>query len=104
MMRFEDCERLAALARRLLAERKRYNRMRDRALSDSISRTARQKLEADLNWAAMEIEKMEITLHVACVDAGLADRREPQHYEQRYFRPSSFHTYTWQPPLPRSMQ
>lgn len=97
-----DCERILAIAKRLVSERRKYDKRsdgRDRATTPKqIS-----KLNVDLNWAAMEICKIEVELHVACVDAGLAELREPLHYAERHFHPSGWHHYTWTPPQQRNM-
>lgn len=98
----EDCERIASLAKNLLAERKKYER-RSNARHDELSSKQAQKLNVDLNWAAMEIDKIERQLHVACVDAGIADLREPSHYTERHYHPSGWHHYTWTPPQPAAL-
>ena len=63
-----------------------------------------QKLKADLNWAAMELTKIEKNLHVACVDAGLADLRDPRHYETQDFHPWGWHHYRWQCNQPKALE
>lgn len=98
----EDCERIASIAKRLLAERRQYER---RAAGRDKAITPKQitRLNTDLNWQAMEIVKVEHELHVACVDAGLADLREASHYGPRDFHPSGWHHYRWEPVKPRAL-
>jgi hypothetical protein len=91
------------MAKSYLAERKRYARISERRLQDQTPKQA-QKLDADLNWAAMDLLKIEANLHVACVNAGLADLREAGHYAEREFNPSAWHRYRWTPNQPERMK
>lgn len=103
MIRPEQSAPILALAKRLHAEGVKFER---RAASRDRCHTPKQhqKLEADLNWAAMEMIKIEVQFHVACVDAGIADLRPPAHYAERDFHPSGWHHYKWTPPLPEIMK
>lgn len=97
-----DCEVIARIAKDLLAERKKYERISERRHNCHTPKQ-HQKLAADLNWQAMHLVKLETQLHVACVDAGIADLREPSHYAERHFHPSGWHHYTWTPPQPKGL-
>lgn len=85
----------------LAKEKKRYDRMSEkrRLMSPENATPKRiQNAEADLNWAAADIIKMEADLHAVCVDCGLAAPKD--NYEPIELRPSSFHTYNYQPRIP----
>jgi hypothetical protein len=103
MIDLDDIQRVADLAKSYLAERKRFERMSDRARQAGTPKQA-QKTSTDLNWQAMGLSKIEAALHAACVDAGLADLREASAYAQREFRPSGWHVYPFTPPRPRSFE
>ena len=77
-----------ALARDIQA----YSKLRDR---NTLGMTSNQagKHSANLAWKAMHIDQATHDLHVLCVDAGLADCREPEHYEPVEYRPSGWHKY-----------
>lgn len=98
----DDAERIAGLAKRLLSAQQKYQKLQARWKIDATPKQA-QKFNADLNWLAMEINKIEYELHVACVDASLADLRNAEHYKEQEFRPSGWHTYRWMPPQPKGL-
>jgi hypothetical protein len=97
-----DIQRLSDLAKSYLADRKRYERMLDKSSALQAPKQA-QKSSTDLSWLAMAMSKTEAALHAACVDAGVADLREPTAYADREFRPSGWHTYNFSPPKPRAL-
>lgn len=103
MIDLADIQRVADLAKSYLAERKKYERLSEKCFGELTPRQA-QKASADLNWQAMALEKIEMSLHTACVDAGLADIRDASAYRERTFRPSGWHTYNFEPPKPRELQ
>jgi hypothetical protein len=98
-----EIETIIRIARHLLAERRKYEKRSD-GRNRAVTPKQSQKLNVDLNWAAMEISKIETQLHVACVDAGLADVREASHYDERHYHPSGWHHYTWTPPMPNALK
>lgn len=100
MIDIADIQRVADLAKSYLVERKKYDRLSERAFSASTPRQS-QKANVDLNWQAMAMSKIEASLHAACVDAGVADLRDAEAYGQQIFRPSGWHTYPFDPPKPR---
>lgn len=102
MIDLSDIERIVAVSKLLLSERKKYARTSERWTGD-VSPKQAQKLNADLNWQAMAIIKLEAELHAACVDGGVADLREPESYADRELRPSGWHRYHWSPTKPKSL-
>lgn len=97
-----DIQRVVDLAKSYLAERKKFERMSDRSHDTTTPKQA-QKSNADMNWQAMALCKIEAGLHAACVDAGLADVRNASEYDERVFRPSGWHEYRFDPPKPRAL-
>lgn len=102
MTDLELIEAVVSLAKNLLAERKKYERISTRAHTAETPKQ-HQKANADLNWQAMAMLKLETQLHVACVDAGLADLRDASHYAEKHFYPSGWHHYVWTPPQPKAL-
>jgi hypothetical protein len=102
MIDIADAKRVAEIAIRLRSAIQRFDKRREAWDRDPSPKQA-QKLNADLNWAGMDIDKIERELHVACVDAGIADLRDASHYDTRDYRPSGWHHYQWTPPQPRSL-
>lgn len=103
MTRLTDAERIYEIAKRLLAEQRKFDRMQSKDTKDYTPKQ-RTKHTNDLNYQAHEIVKIETQLHAAAVDAGLADLREPQHYAEKVWRPTGFHSYQWQPARPASLR
>lgn len=103
MIGLADAEAIAASARHLLAERRKYERLSEKGCKGDLTPKQVQKSNADLNWAAMAISKAEAAFHAACVDGGIADLREPSAYAQREFRPSGWHCFPYTPPQPRAL-
>ena len=105
MARLKDVEALYIATKRLYAERKKMERLSDRARDEPINSRASQsgKLDAALNWQAMYVSKIEAEVHAAAVDCGLADLRSAEHYEKHLNRPSAFHAYTSTPAHPRAL-
>jgi hypothetical protein len=95
-----DIQRVHDLAKRYLADRKKYERLIDRSHAADTPKQS-QKAGTDLSWAAMDLIKQEAALHAACVDAGLADLRNSDAYAMRELRPSGWHVYAFDPPKPR---
>lgn len=102
MIPIEDIERIRDLAASYLRDRKSYEKKSARSLGD-LSLKQAQKLSADMNFDAMALYKLECALHAACVDAGVADARTPEHYAPTVLEPSGWHSYRFEPPRPRSL-
>lgn len=93
MIDLANIERVAEITKRLLSERRKAARLSEKAFSLNGTPKQAQKVNADLNWQAMHVVDIEHELHVALVDAGLADMREPAHYAERTHKPSAWHEY-----------
>jgi hypothetical protein len=102
MIDLADAQAILEAAKSLVAERKSYERISERARSNNLSSKQAQKANADLNWQAMAVIKAEDRLHAACVDGDVADLRPIAAYASRELRPSGWHTYSYTPPRPRS--
>jgi hypothetical protein len=102
MIDLADIGRVADAAKRYLAERKRFERISEKSCDD-LTPKQMQKRNVDLGWQAVAMIKIEAELHTACVDAGLADLRDPAHYGQRTLYPDSWHKYPYTPPQPRDL-
>ena len=102
MIHVADIQCVSDLAKRYLVERRKYERLSEKSHTAATPKQ-NQKANVDLNWQAMELSKIEAALHAACVDADLADLREPSAYDDREFRPSGWHIYNFSPPKPRSL-
>ena len=102
MIDLADAQAILEAAKSLVAERKSYERISDRACSDTLSSKQAQKANADLNWQALAVIKAEDRLHAACVNGDVADLRPSEAYAPRELRPSGWHTYSYTPPRPRS--
>lgn len=100
MIDLNDAEAILQLAKRLVSERKHFDKISARQNHDNTPKRA-QKIQADMNWQAMEIDKIELDLHAACVDGGVAAPRDDCRYGPAEYHPSGFHSYTYQPAIPR---
>lgn len=103
MIDIVDIEAVLSTTKHYLAERKRYAKICEHSNQDytQISPKQVQKINADLGWAAMELVKIEAQLHADCVNAGVADLRGLDHYEDGELRPSAWHRYKFVKPIPR---
>jgi hypothetical protein len=99
----EDVEALFVAVKNLRDERRKMEKLSDRAFS-AESVKARQKSTVDLNWQAFHINRLEHVVHAAAVDCGLADLREPIHYEPYSVKLTGFHEYQVVPPKPRDLK
>lgn len=102
MLRLEEAEAIMTAAKRVVAARRKMAAMTQRHAQTSDMRES-QRMNVDLDAQAMEIERLTAALHVACVDAGVADARDPEHYKARALHLSSFHDHHWQPPTPKAL-
>ena len=96
--RLDQVERVAELSRRLVAEHRKYAAMKERAAKAPIANAA--KFKTDLDWQAQHINELEASVHAACVDAGLADLRDLDHYAEKVFHFGTGHEHRWQPARP----
>jgi len=102
MIRFDEINAVANRAKSLALAVKRYE-----AKSDKLFRTESLKHAAkhavDLANDAHYMEVMQSDLHAACVDAGLAEPKDAEEYEERTWRLSAWHEYKWSPAKPKRM-
>lgn len=99
----DDIEALYAAVKNLRDERRKMQRLSDKA-RDADSARQRSKSTVDLNWQAFHVTRLEHAAHAAAVDAGLADLRPADHYRPYTVNLSGWHTYEMVPALPRSYQ
>jgi hypothetical protein len=81
---------------------KKYAAKRERAGAMSADKSA--KVAAELATDCHHIEVLEAALHAACVDAGVADARDPSEYEERTWWLSAWHEQRWKPASPKKLQ
>ncbi|WP_417737230.1 hypothetical protein [Rosistilla oblonga] len=80
---------------------KKYETKREKARSSDSGRAG--KIAADVATDCHHIEVLEASLHAACVDAGVADPRDPSEYEERSWWLSEFHEQRWKPESPKRL-
>ena len=97
----EQLEELKTLIGRLVTSKKRFIKLSDKRSSiniqDSTSR-AIESADANLNWHAMEYDRLFREVHAVAVDCGLSIPRGD--YSEIEYNPSPFHKYSHQPRLP----
>lgn len=96
----EDVERLYDAVKNLRDERRKMAKLSDKALHASGPK-ASQKANVDLNWQAFHVNRLEHVAHAVAVDCGLADLREPHHYQPYSVKLTGFHEYEVIPYKPR---
>lgn len=97
----EKLEDLKKLTMSLFSSLKRFNKMSDtRALMNHMDNTPKsiENMEAKLNWAAMDHDKLARQVHAASVDCGLSLPKDD--YDEIEYNPSPFHKYKYQPRVP----
>lgn len=80
----------------LKADIKKYNKLQESYSNMTFENTTqkrRQKVNVDMNWLAMEIDKSKYYLHCELVKAGLSEEREDEYYTDKEYHPSGFHDY-----------
>lgn len=97
----EKLEELKKAVARLVSSQKRFdqlsNRRRDMSM-DTHTQSAIGKANANLDWHAMEHDKLLREVHAICVDCKLADPKDD--YSAIEYNPSPFHRYAHQPRIP----
>ncbi|GHC79601.1 hypothetical protein [Limoniibacter endophyticus] len=99
----EDVERLFNAVKNLRNERRKMQKLSQRALHANGPK-ASQKANVDLNWQAFHINKIEHLVHAVAVDCGFADLREPNHYKPYSVKLTGFHEYEVVPEKPRDLR
>lgn len=104
MIDIDNIENLHKLITSYRRDRKRFVKLSEKSMRDDLTRNQSQKNNADMNWAAMELDKLEHQIHALCVDAGLADVRSNDAYGPITYQPSGFHLYVYNPPKPKRLE
>lgn len=102
LSKFDELKKVTA---RLFASQKRFAQLSEKRSAMSIdTHTPNQigKANADLDWHAMDHDKLMHEAHAIAVDCGLAAPRD--NYEPVEYRPTGFHHYRHQPRRPLCRQ
>lgn len=100
----KDLKKLEELKKelsRLIASKKKFLKLSEKRSSMSHSDNTKKSIEsaeADLNWHAMEHDKIFRLVHALSVDCGLSLAKDD--YSDVEYNPSQFHKYTFKQPLP----
>ena len=100
--RLEDIERLYDTVKNLRDERRKMQKLSDKARA-AEDQKARQKANVNLNWQAFHVNRIEHTVHAAAVDCGVADLRDRGAYEPYSVKLTGFHEYEVVPARPRDL-
>lgn len=98
----EDVEALFGAVKQLRDERRKMEKLSDRAFH-AEGQKAVQKATVDLNWQAFHVNGIEHEVHARAVDCGFADLREPGSYEPYSIKLTGFHEYQVTPRKPRAL-
>ncbi len=96
----DDIERLYEAVKNLHNERRKMQKLSDKALHAEGPK-ASQKANVDLNWQAFHINKIEHAVHAVAVDCGYAEARSAEHYRPYSVKLTGFHEYEVVPQKPR---
>lgn len=102
MPKIKEIEAVVKAAKDLDVALRRYQTKRNNAGMAPTSRA--EKVQAELASDAHYLDVLEAALHAACVDAGVADARDPSEYEERSWWLSQFHEQRWKPATPKKLQ
>lgn len=97
MITLEQLEVLDAEFKEFKKQVKSYHRKSEKVSMMDVTNMTRRRREnavADLNWSAMDLDKMQFRFHTAVVQARICDPWPDDQYGEREYRPSGFHTYT----------
>ena len=101
----QKLEELKKLTMLLVSSKKRFIKLSARRSSMSHQDNTPKSIdtaEANLNWHAMEYDKLFKEVHAASVDCGIAAPKED--YSKIEYNPSAWHKYTHQPRIPLCRQ
>ena len=107
MSDIEKLEDLKKLVMELVRSKKKFDKLSARRSDmslDSHTQKAIGNANANLNWHAMEHDKLLREVHAAAVDCGLADPRSESYYSEIEYKPSGFHRYRFKPRVPLCRQ
>lgn len=99
----ENIEALFAAVKNLRDERRKMQKLSDKALHAAPGK-ASQKASVDLNWQAFHVNRIEHAVHAAAVDCGYADLRDADHYRPYSVKLTGFHEYEVVPDRPRGLR
>ena len=100
MIDVDQIEEILQLSKSYKKARVKYQKQQEKELAMAkdfarYSNRQREKLRNDLNYDAVDLIQLKYSLHVACVDAGLADLRHESYYEDSCLEPDAFHQFKW---------
>lgn len=98
----EDIDALFAAVKTLRDERRRMERLSEKARTAPIGKPS-QKASTDLTWQAHHVNKIEHDVHARAVDCGLADLRPAASYRPYSVKLTGFHEYEIIPAKPRAI-
>ena len=101
----EQLEELKKMVGDLVKSKKRFNQLsQKRSDMCTSTHTARSidKANANLDFHAIEYDKLYRDVHACAVDCGIASPRD--NYEKLEYNPSAYHRYTYQPRIPLCRQ
>lgn len=97
----EKLEELKKLVISLVSSKKKFIKLSERrsgmSWQDSTPKSI-DRAEANLNWHAMEYDKLFRAVHAVSVDCGLSKAKDD--YSEIEYNPSAFHRYTHKPRVP----
>lgn len=99
MITLEKIDACMDALKTLKASRKKYDKISEKlgqSAPGELSVKQCQKLNADINWLAMEIDKEEHFVHMAMVQAGLGCHFKDSYYGVIQYSTSAWHNYTFE--------
>lgn len=100
--KISDLEELISNARAQIRDLKRMEKMSAKSHTELTPKQF-QKLNADMNWMGMEMDKRLRSIHAIAVDLDVADIRAESYYNEVFYEPSGFHRYKHKPRKPRAL-
>jgi hypothetical protein len=97
----QKLEELKKLVMSLVSSKKRFIKLSERRSGMSYQDNTPKAIdnaECNLNWHAMEYDKLFREVHAVAVDCGIAAPKDD--YSEIEYNPSAFHKYTHKPRLP----
>jgi len=101
----EKLEELKKLAMKLVSSKKKFIKLSDKRLimrQQGSTQKSIETAECNLNWHAMEYDKLFRETHAASVDCGLSIAKDD--YSEIEYNPSQFHRYNYKPRIPLCRQ
>ena len=98
----EKLEELKNLLMKLVSSKKKFIKLSEKRSGMSYQDNtpkAIENAEANLNWHAMEYDKLFREVHAVAVDCGIASPKDD--YSEIEYNPSAFHKYKHKPRIPK---